>query len=394
MPLGKSTSLEKVLDRVDDLDAANLAILVQRLVRERKLLETVFDTIQEGILVINEDGVIEYANEAASSLIGFKLKDLGRTVLWKLVPDLTRTLNFSSDGRYVEISIVARELHLTYPENRFVRLYLMPFEEGRSVSSDSPLFAVILSDITEEKLSTQEVIENERIASIIMLAAGVAHELGNPINSLNIHLQLMKRQIGRLKSAAKSADQLKNSLRICADELSRLDGIISNFLDAIRPTKPEFRDFDLVAALEEVLELMGRELENAGLQIDVEEEQALPVVLADPNQIKQVFFNVLKNASEAMEGGGTIRVRFQSDDEFVYIQIGDTGRGIERESFGRVFEPYYSTKEGGHGLGMMIVQRIVREHGGQIGIDSQPGRGTVVTLQFPQKHRRVRLLQE
>lgn len=394
MPLGKSTSLGKVLDRVDDLDAANLAILVQRLVRERKLLETVFNTIREGILVIDENGVIEYANESAGSLIGFKLKDLGRTVFWKLVPDLTRTLSFSSDGRYVEISIVARELHLTYPESRFVRLYLMPFEEGQMVSSDSPLFAVILSDITEEKLSTQEVIENEKIASITMLSAGVAHELGNPINSLNIHLQLMKRQIGRLRSATKSVKQLKKSLRICSDELSRLDGIISNFLGAIRPTNPEFRDFDLVVALEEALEFMGRELENAGLKINVEKQETLPVVLADPNQIKQVFFNVLKNASEAMEGGGTIRIRSQSDDEFVYIQIGDTGRGIDRENFGRIFEPYYSTKSGGHGLGMMIVQRIVREHGGQIGIDSQLGRGTVVTLQFPQKHRRVRLLQE
>lgn len=394
MPLGKSTSLEKVLERVEDLDAANLAILVQRLVRERKLLETVFNTIREGILVIDEDGVIEYANGAAGSLVGFKLKDLGKTVLWKLVPDLTRTLNFSSDGRYMEISIVARELHLTYPENRFVRLYLMPFEEGQMVSSDSPLFAVILSDITEEKLSAQEVIENEKIASITMLAAGVAHELGNPINSLNIHLQLMQRQIGRLRSATKSVEQLKKSLRICSDELSRLDGIISNFLDAIRPANPEFRDFNLVVALEEALEFMGQELENAGLKIDVEKQEALPMVLADPNQIKQVFFNVLKNASEAMEGGGTIRIRSQSDDEFVYIQIGDTGRGIGRENFSRVFEPYYSTKNEGHGLGMMIVQRIVREHGGQIGIDSQLGRGTVVTLQFPQKHRRVRLLQE
>ena len=94
-----------------------------------------------------------------------------------------------------------------------------------------------------------------------------------------------------------------------------------------------------------------------------------------------------------MEGGGTIKVRARSDDEFVFLQIGDSGSGIDKEYLSKVFQPYFSTKKDGHGLGMMIVQRIMRDHGGQIGIDSLSGTGTVVTLQFPQKHRRVRLLE-
>ena len=95
-----------------------------------------------------------------------------------------------------------------------------------------------------------------------------------------------------------------------------------------------------------------------------------------------------------MEGGGTIKVLARSDDEYVYLQVGDSGHGIDTEHLSRVFYPYFTTKVDGHGLGMMIVQRIMRDHGGEIGIDSRVGIGTVITLQFPQKHRRVRLLEK
>ena len=115
------------------------------------------------------------------------------------------------------------------------------------------------------------------------------------------------------------------------------------------------------------------------------------------NRVHQAFFapsveNVLKNAQEAMEAGGVINVHGRSDDEYTYLLIGDKGEGIEEENLARVFHPYYTTKKGGHGLGMMIVQRIMRNHGGQAGIDSRASVGTVVTLQFPLKQRRVRML--
>ena len=390
----KSSPLEKVLGRLDDLDATNLAILVQRLARERKLLETIFNVVHEGILVIDQNGVIEYANEAAGKLIGFDSRNLGKTVLWKLVPDLARTLDLSSEGAFHEVSGASRELHLTYPENRYVRLYLLPFIEGKTRDSRKNLrYVVILSDITEEKMSTQDQIENEKVSSIIMLAAGVAHELGNPLNSLTIHLQLMKRELKKLEEN-ESLAKIEKSLAVCSSEVERLDGIIANFLEAVRPHPPDFQDLDVLSILEEVLEILGQELKNHQILVEIEASGSLPVISADRNQIKQVYFNVLKNACEAMESGGSIKVRTRSDDEFVFVQIGDSGTGIEQSDFTRVFEPYFSTKKKGLGLGMMIVQRIMREHGGQLGIDSQVGVGTVVTLQFPQKHRRIRLLEK
>jgi len=118
----------------------------------------------------------------------------------------------------------------------------------------------------------------------------------------------------------------------------------------------------------------------------------LPLVLADRNQIKQVIFNVTKNAAEAMQPGGRLRIRARMDDDNVLLVFADSGSGIKPEDLVRMFQPYQTTKPGGNGLGLMIAQRIMRDHGGQIGIESQEGLGTSVTLQFPRKDRRVRML--
>lgn len=391
MAIGRSTPLDRILGRLEDLDATNLTILVQRLARERKLFETVINIVREGILVINQDGVVEYANEAAQHMVGFGVDDLGKAVLWKLIPGLARTLDFSVDGTFSEVSVVSRELQLTYPENRFVRLYLVPFHEDDV--DEHWHYAVILSDVTEDKVSTQEMIESEKISSIIMLAAGVAHELGNPLNSLTIHLQLIKRQLKKLENSPQ-LEKIDESLDVCTGEVERLDGIITNFLEAVRPNPPDFQDIDPVTVLEDVLEVLGQELKDRSVVIDIDCPRRLPVIAADRNQLKQVYFNVLKNAFEAMEHGGTIKIRARADDEFVKVQFGDSGKGIDKEAMARVFEPYYTTKKDGHGLGMMIVQRIMREHGGQLGLDSRAGVGTVVTLQFPQRNKRVRMLNE
>ncbi|NQY33183.1 MAG: GHKL domain-containing protein, partial [Coraliomargarita sp.] len=128
------------------------------------------------------------------------------------------------------------------------------------------------------------------------------------------------------------------------------------------------------------------------LDVNVEVAETLPVILGDRGQVKQVFFNLIKNAMEAMGPDGSLRILARSDDDFVYMQFIDTGSGIAEEDLSKVFQAYFTTKSSGHGLGMMIVNRIMRDHGGQIGIESRKGAGTVITLQFPQQHRRTRLL--
>jgi PAS domain S-box-containing protein len=381
----KPSSLDKVLDRLDRLDAAGLRTLVQRLARERTLLETVFNTLQEGVLVITTDGEIDYANDAAARLIGFRDEPGQEKTLWRLVPGLRASLEADESAKQ---PVVTREFELTYPAQRVVRLYRVPFSDGEG---GTPRFAIILSDITKEKKSTEELIENEKISSILLLAAGVAHELGNPLNSLTIHLQLIERKLKRLKGS-KETESLGESIRICQDEVTRLDGIIRNFLEAIRPRPPDLAEVNVGEIIEDVLRFQDKELADRGLVIGADLPANVPVIMADRNQLKQVFFNLIKNAMEAMTTGGKLAIGVRADDDSVYIRIADTGSGIKTEDLARLFSPYHTTKAGGHGLGLMIVQRIMRDHGGHVGIESKEGVGTVVTLQFPQRHRRVRML--
>jgi len=415
MPPIKHSSLDRVLGRLDMLDSVNLTNLVQRLARERGLFEDIFNTLQEGVLVIAPSGEIEYANAAAHRLLGQAEDALLGEVLWRLVPGLQASLGVEvsaatphetasqneSPPRVGAMPVMTREFELSYPELRTVQLYLVPFTES---AAGAPRSTVILTDITRTKQTTEERIENERTSSILLLAAGVAHELGNPLNSLTIHLQLINRKLRRIGLAdardggpsappTRDVDALAESVRICEAEVKRLDGIITHFLEAIRPQPPNLCETNLGALLAEVLGFQQRELADREIAVEAETRADLAPVMADQNQIKQVFFNVIKNAVEAMQPGGRLRIQAREDDEAVYLAFADSGAGIKQEELTRLFQPYHTTKVGGHGLGLMVVQRIMREHGGQIGIESKEGFGTVVTLRFPRKDRRIRMLQ-
>lgn len=384
----RRTSIERILGRLDDLDSTNLAILVQRLARERSLLDTVFDAVEEGILVIDETGTVDYANRAGMAIIGLNPKEIGAAVLWKLVPDLARSLDFlREDGLAPNIS---RDVELFYPEHRWVRLQISRLILG----DDAVRFGVIIRDITDERQSTEEMIESERINSIFTLAASVAHEIGNPLNSMKIHLELMKRKLAAMETDAPQKKSINKSADICLEEINRLDGILNDFLGAIRPQKPKLVKTNLLVPIRDVLDVQKGALENRNIRYSVTQRKDLPIVLGDTSLLKQLIFNVTKNAMEAMQDGGRLDLETDSDDAFVYLRVRDTGCGIERDEISKIYEPFFTTKNGGHGIGMIIVMRIMREHGGQLGIDSTPGEGTLVTLQFPRPDRRTPMLDE
>lgn len=389
----KESSLDRVLGRIDNLDTINLTNLVKKLARERSLLETVFNTALEGILVIDGTGIVEFANAAGMRLIGFKESDVGEATLWRLIPGLRDSLGAGGE-QALKNSMSSREIELTYPERRFVRLYIMPIEheEGGASGVDFRRFVVILSDITADKISREEIIESEKVASVLLLAAGVAHEIGNPLNSLTIHLQLMERQLKKLENSP-AVDRLNSSVEVCREEVDRLDGIIKNFLEAVRPQDPDFQILNFHEVLRQVLEFQKSELSNRGINVEVDVCAEPTIISGDKNLLKQVFFNVVKNAMEAMGPGGILSIKTRSDDDFFYMQFGDSGSGIDKENLAKVFQPYHTTKKQGTGLGLMIVQRIMRDHGGQIGIDSKEGVGTVVSLEFPKQARKFRMLE-
>jgi signal transduction histidine kinase len=366
------------------LDPQNLAILARRLERERDLMETVLDTLQEGVLVLSDDGTVDYANEVAVNLLGVQGESINGADLRRISPDLAAALNLPE-----EAESLTREIEVSYPEPRLLRLRLA------SVQSKSDLGkrrrVAVLSNITDQALRTEERVESERIDSIMTLAAGVAHEVGNPLNAIGIHLQILQREVEKLGEIP-SAKKVREAVQVCRSEITRLDGIVREFLGAIRPTPPNLVDTDLVAVVAEAVTLLKDQMEQLGVRVQVSLPGQIPLVLADRNQVKQALFNVLKNALEAMDRGGDLFLNLASDDEWVKLTVRDTGVGIPADKLKRVFDAYFTTKESGGGIGMLILLRIMRSHGGRVEIQSTEGVGTTVTLRFPLKHRRVRTL--
>jgi signal transduction histidine kinase len=250
---------------------------------------------------------------------------------------------------------------------------------------------MILRDITESRRTAQQTIESERLNALRLLAAGVAHEIGNPLNSLHIHLQLMERSVQKLHDGTKT--ELRQSIDVARSEVNRLDSIVTQFLKAIRPSRPQLRPENVNTIVEEAVRFFTPELQDREIVVEQELRSDLPLLQLDRDQMKQAVYNVIKNSVEAMHRRGALRIRTQMDDTNVIIRFSDTGGGMSPESLSRVFEPYFTTKPSGTGLGLLIVRRIVREHGGELSIESNEGKGLTLTIRLPYVDKRIRMLE-
>ena len=283
--------------------------------------------------------------------------------------------------------LMSREIEITYPAHRFLDFYIVPLS---AVNVKEKGAVMILRDITRERHHETQALESERLNAITLLAAGVAHEIGNPLNSLTIHLQLLKRELEHLSEADRAP--LDDLLGVAQGEVERLDQIITQFLRALRPSQPRLEALRLSDVLQETLTFLAQEIKDRDVLVEVDTPSDQPAAQIDRNQMKQAFFNIIRNAIQVMPNGGLLKISIGSSDRFVFISFTDTGPGIPAGDLSTIFEPYFTTKNEGSGLGLMIVQRIMRDHGGELEVHSEPNTGTTFTLYLPRDEARIRML--
>ena len=389
----KAGFLEKLIERRGRIGPEEVQNYFLRLAQEKGFLETVFNAIQEGIIVTDSKGRITYLNDAACGLFGLEAGE----AIGKRLDEHIRGLDWESLTR--SGGPVSHDMEIFYPQNRFINFYVVPLVmEQREPTVAAPATAaeevghvMILRDITESRRTAQQTIESERLNALRLLAAGVAHEIGNPLNSLHIHLQLMERSVQKLQDGEKA--ELEQSIDVARSEVSRLDSIVTQFLKAIRPSRPQLRPENVNTIVEEAVRFFAPELQDREIVVEQELRSDLPLLQLDRDQMKQAFYNVIKNSVEAMHRHGTLRIRTDLADTHVIVRFVDTGGGMSAENLSRVFEPYFTTKPSGSGLGLLIVRRIVREHGGELSIESSQGRGLTLTIRLPFIDKRIRMLE-
>ena len=375
----KSSFFDKIVKRMDRLEPADVQRYLLRLVQEKGFFEKVFEALQEGVILLDAEGVVTYVNRAACGFFGFD-RDL---IVGRRLGEGIRGFNWDELAK--SGGSVSRDLEVFYPDNRYLNFYVTAIDEHEDMG-----FVMLIRDITQTRKMTEEKIESERISALTMLAAGVAHELGNPLNSLTIHLQLLDRRLRTLKAA--EAARLREMVEVAQGEIKRLDFIIGQFLAAIRPTQPHLQKVQLNDLIEEAVKFLAPELKQHKVEARLDLSRSLPLMPLDANQMKQAFYNLIRNAMQAMAQGGRLTITSTYTDYEVRLTFADAGKGISSENLSNLFQPFFTTRKTGTGLGLLIVRRIVREHGGEIELESAEGEGTRVNIYLPLVEKQMRFL--
>lgn len=381
----KKGTLDKLLERMDRFDGGELQNFLVHLAKQRGLFREVFEVLQEGLILLDQNGELIFANAAVGKLLQKDAMDIKRSDIDHLLGHEEALEIILTKG-----AAISHDVEISYPEHRFLNLYIAP------VSTDNTAYVILIRDVTNDHVDKEIMLETEQLNALTLLAAGVAHEIGNPLNSIGLHLQLLDRKVKALPASSDcNPDSLSQLIETALGETKRLDTILKQFLQAVRPSKPERDPLRLDPLIVEILEVLRPELESRNISVELNLTPNPPLIALDPTQIKQALYNLIKNAYQALPTeGGRIVIATEFNAYEVGLAVSDSGTGISPEVMGSIYEPFLTTKKSGTGLGLLIVRRIIKEHGGSMTIASQQGEGTTITLIFPRFDKPLHLLTE
>ncbi len=341
--------------------------------RVQAFSDNLVENMPMGLVAMDRESRIIAFNQTAEFVLrktaGEVIGQMAEDVLPEACRDLLRTLA-------VEKQIIAKEIDCSLTDGRTIPLEVIAtvLEEEDGARG----VVVLFRDITEIKQLKREIARSRRLASLGSLAAGVAHEIRNPLSSIKGFATYFKERYRDNPEDSQTAD-------IMVQEVDRLNRVIGQLLDYARPMTMNRRETAIQTVIQHALRMIESQAREKGVVIQTELQADVAAVLIDPDRIKQVFLNLYLNAIGAMEGGGILSVAlFSMTDRRIRIEVRDTGVGIDPKDLNRIFDPYFTTKSSGTGLGLAIVQKIIEAHRGEIQVASTPGLGTTVSVILPE----------
>ena len=380
-----SRFLQRALDKLDRMDRAQVRQLLGDAAAETELLEMVMESMSDGVLVTDRENRILLVNKSAERMLPFSPGELTERVLWECIQDKEIAAFFRRSLAGLD-KVVDREFTLSESFVRTLALNVMPLVRAGSIQGN----VIHIEDITEKRVKEARLRRAESLAALTTLTAGVAHEIKNPLASIGIHIELIRKTLSGRKSV--SARQVAENLEVIKEEVERLNRIVVDFLFAVRPLNAELILDEPNRLVRELLEFLRFELEQAGIRVELALLEPSPLIRLDEKYLKQALLNIIKNAISAMPQGGTLRIESQRKGASLQLKVSDEGVGIPEGNLDKIFEPYFTTKEFGSGLGLTLVYKIVKEHLGEIAVSSQVGAGTTFTLSFPIPQKEKRLI--
>lgn len=411
MKRDKKSFEKRFLSKIGKIDKSRIRDYLAKLLSQKNFFETIFDHLDEGILVTDGEFRVLYCNSPTREILSLsEHQNVEGERLTTICPE----------GELGDIlaSIVDRpraiqgyECSIGRDETRNIILRATPLAVPAPDSSDESeslesTWVFILHDVTERFRAIEEHSRARRLASLGLLTAGIAHEIKNPLNSLNIHAQILLSESEAGGENALDRKKVARAARVILEETSRLTDIVNEFILAARPQGPMLRLESLNSICDDLARVFAPECEREGIRLKCELDPDLPQMEIDKTLMFQALRNLLRNAIEAHEQDHQekedteretermILLRTKLTGDSVAIEVADNGPGIPEDQVEKIFEPYYSTKFDGTGLGLMVVYRVVTEHRGSIQVDSRAGLGTRFMITLPLSEKPIRLLEE
>lgn len=344
------------------------------LTRIKAFSDKVVESMPIGLIALDGEGNVLSFNQAAGEVLGTPEEVLTRKGANEFIPAQFRQILLEMNSEH---KVISREIDCPAPDGRVV-----PLEVSVSVLEDedgSHLGHIVLfRDLTEVQELKREIETSRRLASLGRLAAGVAHEIRNPLSSIKGFATYFKERY-------RDVPDDRGTAEIMIQEVERLNRVISQLLEFARPMSVQKRLTSPHLLIQHSLKMVQQQAIEKGVRIEVDVPKDLPEVPMDPDRMNQVLLNLYLNALEAMTEGGTLSVQVSSPDARggICISVRDTGLGIRKEDLAHIFDPYFTTRPSGTGLGLAIVHRIIESHRGEVRVDSEPGKGTVVIIHLP-----------
>ncbi len=347
-----------------------------RLSRIKAFRDTLISSLPVGLIVTDREGKILLCNQCAEQMASVVEQEVvGLAPDEALAPELAHGLILAEGSQPQSLGVTHREIRL--PDNkgvtRTLSLHSLPVVESDGAPSGVML---LIQDLSQVKSLEEELRRSERMAALGKMAAGVAHELRNPLSSIKGLAILLKSRFQEKSQDQKTAD-------ILVQEVERLNRSIGELLDYARPqklVKEQVRPEELV---QKAVSLIRMDAESVGVRVETLADTKMPLVLADQDKLNQVFLNLFLNSIQAMEGGGRLTIRIATHGRSVLFTVTDTGCGVKKDDLPRVFDPYFTTKPEGTGLGLALSLKIIEEHGGTMSFASEPDAGTTVIVSLP-----------